>query len=137
LLRTPASRWESGVEAAAARLRGETPFTRSNPKIRLAADEKFFCIGSCFARNIEEVLTCNDLDVLSRKIICPKEEWPARPNGLVNKFTTPSILNEIEWMLGLTQFDQNFLHLTEKGYLDLQLCPGVREVSLERALERR
>lgn len=108
------------------------------PKFRLSADEhRFFCIGSCFARNLEEHLIYNGLKVLSRRISIPKTEWIARPNGIVNKFTTASILNEIDWLDSPPDLDQDFFVQQSDGWLDLQLSPGAKPVSLERAIERR
>lgn len=70
------------------------------PKFQLSARDEFFCIGSCFARNIEEALLYRDVDVLSKRVIATIEESPLRPNGLINKFTTASIVKEVRWALG-------------------------------------
>lgn len=106
-------------------------------KFKIDTDARFFCIGSCFARNIEEHLIYCGIDVLSRRIISPKKEWSARPNGIVNKFTTHSMRNEIEWILNCPTIDQTMFEERADGWMDLQLIPVASPVPLERAIERR
>lgn len=110
---------------------------KHGPKFKLARSDKFFCIGSCFARNVEEHLIYQDIPVLSKQIICPKEEWPARPNGIVNKFTTESMLNEVRWAGEQAHPASDCLVETANGWLDLQLASSSQPVSLQRASERR
>jgi len=109
-----------------------------SPRFPIARDARFFCMGSCFARNIEEHLIYLGLNVLSKRIVAPAEEWPARTTGLVNKFTSESILNEVRWALTPPDAGDPLLYSqVAEGWLDLQLAPGVRPVSLDRAVERR
>jgi hypothetical protein len=77
------------------------------------------------------------VDVLSRRIISPKNEWPNRVNGFVNKFTTHSMRNEVDWMVAPPAFDRTFFQEQPDGWVDLQLSPHMPAVALERALERR
>lgn len=107
------------------------------PKFSLDAGDTFFCIGSCFARNIEEKLIYAGIDVLSKRIKCPQAEYPLRPNGSVNKFTTHSIRNELAWQVDRPLIDETLFEQRADGWYDLQLSPGVRPVSLDRAIERR
>ena len=106
LTTTPESRWNvskdlgvDGARTAIGRDREQTLLPLLNPKFRIDAGARFFCIGSCFARNIEEYLLLNGFPVDSLMINFPKSEWRARANGLLNKFTTMSMLNEVEWAL--------------------------------------
>lgn len=128
-----ANRWGDNI----ARFSHDVVDVFHEPKFTLNADDRFFCIGSCFARNIEEHLIYNGVNVLSRKIICPKNEWPHRVNGFVNKFTSHSMRNEIDWVLNASHIGMELFSEQENGWLDLQLCPGVAPVTLERAIERR
>jgi hypothetical protein len=98
---------------------------------------RVFCMGSCFARNIEEHLIYRGVDVLSKRVVSPKSEWPARANGFLNKFTTHSMLQELRWLEEPPA--DPLLHLSEtaEGWRDLHLTPGLQSSSLERALERR
>jgi hypothetical protein len=107
------------------------------PKFEIRRSDRFFCLGSCFARNIEEHLIYCGVEVLSRRLHNPRSEWNARPNGLMNKFTTHSILNEILWLEDHPDLSPEFFTQTSKGWLDLQLATGVKPVSIERAFERR
>src|SRR5665213_3254006 len=97
VLRSASSRWSDGrdpgdPESAHARIASGIVLPNVAPKFRLAADEVYFCIGSCLARNIEEQLIYRRLPVLSRSV--PYADHTARPNGAVNKYTPASILNE-------------------------------------------
>lgn len=107
------------------------------PKFLIDVDSAFFCVGSCFARNIEEHLIYNGRKVLSKRLIAPKDEAPARPNGMVNKFTSMSIFNELRWATDKPVVDESLFEETASGWQDLQLAPGIPPVSLERAIERR
>jgi len=130
---SPVSRWKRQLD----RFSDPLVAVQLRPKFQISTDEPIFCIGSCFARNIEEHLISHGAKVLSRKIISPREEWPNRVNGFINKFTTHSMRNELEWaleppVLGDAMFEQH-----SEGWLDLQLSPFVAPVTLERAKERR
>lgn len=107
------------------------------PKFLISDDAAFFCIGSCFARNIEEHLIYRGRRVLSKRLIAPKDEAPARPNGMVNKFTSMSIVNELRWASDKPAVDERMFEETALGWHDLQLAPGIPPVSLKRAIERR
>jgi hypothetical protein len=132
-VKNPAGRWHEHI----GRFSRDIVEVSQTAKFAIAPDDRFFCIGSCFARNIEEHLIYRGVDVLSRKIICPKEEWPNRVNGFVNKFTTQSMHNEIRWVLERPTIDAELFSEQESGWIDLQLCPGTAPVSLDRAMERR
>jgi hypothetical protein len=134
LLNSRAAQWHPNVG------RFDEPLVNvaHEPGFRLSADDVFFCLGSCFARNVEEHLIYSGRRVLSKGIICPANEWPgARIGGFVNKFTTASILNELQWIIDPPVNDERLFEETQRGWLDLQLAPGIRPVTLERAIERR
>ena len=143
-LRSGIDAWTSAVKSGSARWHtniarfSETSvMVEHEPKFSLTAQDTFFCIGSCFARNVEEYLIYSRRPVLSKRVVCPVEEWPNRVNGFVNKFTTNSVLNEIQWTICPPTIDGSLFEETKEGWMDLQLCPGVRPVTLERAKERR
>ncbi len=107
------------------------------PKFVLPGDSKIFCIGSCFARSVEEFFILKGFDVLSKRASCPIEEWPSRPNGYLNKFTTHAMTQDLEWLVhSPLDFQETFCE-DKGGWLDLQLAPGMVVVPLERCLERR
>ncbi len=67
------------------------------PSFELPPGGKIFTIGSCFARNIEEHLQRLGFEIPMLKFQVPAEEWGARANGILNKYTPPAIFQEIEW----------------------------------------
>jgi hypothetical protein len=105
------------------------------PKFKLSSTDRFFCIGSCFVRNIELELIYRDIRVLSKRVICPKEEFEHRPTGIVTKYTTASMLNELRWAVS-PPTPEDVLIETDGGWVDFQLH-SVVPVSLERGVERR
>lgn len=131
--RGPATRWRDRAGGFAA---GVVEIAH-RPKFTIERGDAFFCIGSCFARNIEEHLIYRGVEVLSRRIVSPKNEWPNRINGFVNKFTTHSMRNEVDWMVTPPAFDHTFFQEQPDGWVDLQLSPHMPAVTLERAVERR
>ena len=107
------------------------------PKFAIEPNSKFFCLGSCFARNVEEHLIYRGIEVLSKRVVSPKGEWPARANGFLNKFTTDSMLNELRWLDAAPSDMENRFLETGQGWRDMHLSPGLSATTLERALERR
>src|SRR5690242_16481135 len=77
------------------------PFYDPNlsPRFRLKRGSTIFTIGSCFARNIEEHLAPLGFDIPMADFGVPEGEWPARPfarrAGILNKYTPPSMLQEV------------------------------------------
>ncbi len=141
---TGAAAYENAVRAdnprwpeAIARFGADPLAIAHRPKFRLSPDDRVFCIGSCFARNVEETLIARGVDVLSKTIVSPRAEFPNRPNGLVNKFTTPSMANEMRWALARDGDGLGSLVESERGVVDLQLIPNAPPVPRERARARR
>jgi hypothetical protein len=98
---------------------------------------RVFTIGSCFARNIEEHLT--GYEVPTRRFSVPKEEWPHRPNGLLNEYNPGTIAQRIERALTGQAAPEETLVPHEDGLVDLLLpsASGSRPVSKDRAVQRR
>lgn len=107
------------------------------PKFLLGDQEKFFCMGSCFARNVEEHLMYLGVNVLSKKIINSIKGWSFRINGIVNKFTTESMLNEVEWLLKEPDFGGDFFEESSGGWRDLQLVSAIKPSPFEEVQGRR
>lgn len=116
----------------------QDPFVLGHtPGFTLDGKSRFFCLGSCFARNIEEHLIYRGVEVLSKRVVSPKDEWPARANGFLNKFTTHSMVQELRWLTQPPSDPQAHLLETTKGWRDMHLTPGLQGTTLGRALERR
>jgi hypothetical protein len=70
------------------------------PKWSLHGVRSIYTIGSCFARNIEQRFAETGYDVPTLRFAVPPEEWRGdRSNGILNKYTPPSIHQELEWAL--------------------------------------
>jgi len=69
------------------------------PGFNFQKGDKIFTIGSCFARNIEDRLVDLGYNIPMKRFSVPKEEaeYLMRPNGVLNKYTPPSVFQEIEW----------------------------------------
>lgn len=115
------------------------------PRFTLNDASTIFTIGSCFARSIEEHLSKFGYTIPMLGFGVPKEEFPSRPNGILNKYAMPSILNDLEWTLSVREFaseQKRNAHLLEPVIklgdqaIDLDLA-GYIAVSESRALERR
>ena len=133
ITRSAGARWEE----ASKRLRdGPVPILM-HPTFLIDRSSRFFCIGSCFARNIEEHLLYRGIPVLSKRLRSPNEVRDARPNRAVNKFTTHSMLQELRWLRDPPADPAELLVQHESGWLDMQLAPGVPPTTLEHALDRR
>jgi len=107
------------------------------PRFTFDAGTAVFTIGSCFARNIEEYLARLGLVVPTRDFSVPPEETPGggRDNGILNKYTPYSILNELRFAAGDMPLE-NALYEVKGKFIDLQL-PSAVPVSFERAVARR
>lgn len=99
---TPWCFWNIGgkhVEGTVAQ-RKDSPYVsahlKRNPIISKAS--KIYAIGSCFARNIEEHLIERSINVLSHQIDLPDNIYstPARPNAILNQYSTSSMLNLLD-----------------------------------------
>lgn len=107
------------------------------PGFRFEPGCRVFTIGSCFARNIEEHLS--GYDVPTRRFCVPKEEWPHRPNGLLNEYNPGTIAQRIERACAGQAAPDETLVSYDNGVVDLLLpsASHARPVSRERALQRR
>jgi GSCFA family len=141
VIASKASRWtvaenDPGYrQSAHGRLAAGIALPRVTPKFTLAEDDVFFCIGSCFARNIEEHLLYRGIAVASRAIAFDNRD--GRPNSNVNKFTTGSILNELRWSLAGEPFPSGSIVEDDGAWRDLQLSPGAAAMPLAQARARR
>jgi len=117
-----------------------------SPRFTLKQTDTVFTIGSCFARNIERYLDQFGLDVPMMRFALPPEEMiEARPQAIMNKYTPPSIFQELERTAELldateeerkARFMDVLLDVEGGGYIDLELA-GQTPVPLERGLQRR
>jgi len=121
----------------------QTWFTpRIVPKFKLYGDDKFYAIGSCFARGLEPCLQKNGIAVES---VAPEfvQLQPANREtsglGFTNKYNTYSILNELRWALDPNaEFPRgSIVQLTKTTWYDPHTNPTLEFVGFEETLERR
>lgn len=92
--RNPEARWKS----VSVRAKGPTVLATYNERVGIKRDDDIFCIGSCFAKNIERKLVAAGFRVVSHPKFAPGPGEPFTP--LPNIFNVRSIINEFRW--GLT-----------------------------------
>lgn len=121
--------------SAAMRLRSPVFLPGMSPKFRIADSDVIFCIGSCFARNIERALIDFGIECAS----VPSSERDGVIAETFTKFSTVAMLAELRWALGpRTPFDEGLLLRHKDGtFSDLHSRHGVSRVSREAALAAR
>jgi GSCFA family len=121
----------------------QTWFTpKIEPKFKLRPDNKFYAIGSCFARGIENALVKRGITVESaarefaRFQLVNKE---VSGLGFTNKYNTFSILNELRWALEPEAVFplESIVQVMESTWSDPHTTPTLKLAGLEETLERR
>jgi len=112
------------------------------PKFKLRRDDRFFAIGSCFARGLEQCLQDNGVAVESAAPEFSKLQAATREAsglGFTNKYNTYSILNELRWALDPeAEFPRDsIVPLTQTTWYDPHTNPSLEFVDLEQTLQRR
>ena len=121
----------------------QTWFTpKVDPKFKLRRDDKFYAIGSCFARGLEHSLAQHSIAVESAAPEFAKLQ-PAKRGvsalGFTNKYNTYSMLNELRWALdpdGAFPVE-SIVPLTKTTWYDPHTNPTLDFVGPEETLERR
>jgi hypothetical protein len=115
---------------------------RIDPKFRLRRDDKFYAIGSCFVRGLENALKMHKVAVESAAPELARLQ-PAKkeisPIGFANKYNTYSMLNELRWALDPdAEFPRDsIVPLTKTTWYDPHTNPTLEFADLEETLERR
>ena len=112
------------------------------PKFKLRPQDKFYAIGSCFARGIEHMLVQRRIAVES---VAPEfvnlqpVNKEATGLGFTNKYNTFSILNELRWALdpeAVFPID-SIVQVTESTWFDPHITPTLELAGLQETLDRR
>jgi len=121
----------------------QTWFTpKINPKFKLRRGDRFYAIGSCFARGLENSLAKHNMAVESAAPEFAKLQ-PVNKEvsglGFTNKYNTYSILNELRWALHPdAEFPrESIVQLTKTTWYDPHTNPTLEFADLEATLERR
>jgi hypothetical protein len=112
------------------------PNTRPKFPLDFKGANSVFAIGSCFARNIEDALEPLGVSLPTKQFVAPKEEWPHRPNGLLNEYNPGSISQRILSTLEGASTSEGTIYKHADVYHDLLLCGG-NGVGYARAIARR
>jgi hypothetical protein len=121
----------------------QTWFTpKVNPRFKFSRDDKFYAIGSCFARGLEHSLITHKIAVESAAPEFAKLE-PVNKEvtglGFTNKYNTYSILNELRWALdpeAVFPFE-SIVQVTKASWYDPHTNPTLSLAGLEETLDRR
>jgi len=121
----------------------QTWFTPSiKPKFKLHRDDKFYAIGSCFARGLESSLIGRKMTVESAapefaRLQAVNKEVSGL--GFINKYNTFSILNELRWALDPDAVFpvESIVQVDEAIWSDPHTNPALKLAGLEETLERR
>ncbi len=124
------------------RLRQKWFTPRIAPKFKFVRGDKFYAIGSCFARGIEHALTGRGVAVESiapefAKLQPVNEEVTGL--GFTNKYNTFSILNELRWALdpeAAFPLDSIF-QVTESTWFDPHCTPTLELAGFSETFNRR
>jgi GSCFA family protein len=121
----------------------KTWFTpKLDPKFSFRRDDKFFAIGSCFARGLESALAKHKIAVESAAPEFAKLQ-PANKEvsglGFINKYNTYSILNELRWALDPDAVfpKESVVQVTDTTWYDPHTNPTLSLVGLQETLDRR
>jgi hypothetical protein len=112
------------------------------PKFRFRREDKFYAIGSCFARGIEHALTQRRVAVESAALEFAKLQ-PVNKEvtglGFTNKYNTFSILNELRWALDPEAVfpADSIVQVTQTTWFDPQCTPTLELAGFAETLNRR
>jgi hypothetical protein len=112
------------------------------PKFKFSTGDKFYAIGSCFARGIENGLAARNVVVESAAPEFAKLQ-PVNKEvsglGFLNKYNTYSILNELRWALDPSAVFpvDSIAQLNKTKWYDPHSNPTLDFVGFEETLERR
>ena len=111
-------------------------------KFKLHGDDKFYAIGSCFARGLEQCLQKNGIAVESAAPEFSKLQ-PAKKGasalGFTNKSNTYSMLNELRWALDPEAAfpHESIVRLTATTWSRPAHQPNISFAGLDETLQRR
>jgi hypothetical protein len=113
-----------------------------DPKFKLRREDKFYAIGSCFARGLESSLAGHKMAVESAAPEFAKLQATNKQGsglGFINKYNTYSILNELRWALDPdAEFpEESIVPLTDTTWYDPHTTPTLEFVGFEETMERR
>lgn len=116
------------------------PLPRVSPKLKIRENDKIFCIGSCFAREIEKTLEQFGLCVSSLRMeMPPDKELDFSLNAFLNKYTVHSILSELTLALEPEVIEPSrcLVEVSDGIFQDYQLAGNRLSTSFDKMLSYR
>lgn len=111
-------------------------FPALKPRFSIGQDSSVFTIGSCFARNVEEVLHAKGIAVPTLSFSAPREEGLGRSNRILNQYNPGTMKQCVDAAYDGVPAGGIF-DVKEGEVVDTLLSTGSRTVTPERAAERR
>lgn len=107
-------------------------------KFKIERNENIFTIGSCFAREIENILSNLGPTLPIKEFSLPANEFIHPAPHLLNEYNTGTILQRIESIYGNFKYTSSMgIEESNNGYIDLFLHINQNPVDYERLLLRR
>jgi len=116
------------------------PLPRVSPKLKICKYDKVFCIGSCFAREIEKTLKRFGLSVAALKMEMPSDRGgQLSVDAFLNKYTVHSILSELTLALEPKVIEPTrcLVEVSEGVFQDYQLAGSLLSASFDNMLTYR
>ena len=131
------------------RIWADQPLLGIRPKFRIQPGESIFAMGSCFAREVEDALVAQGLEVPSHcdalfsdplLASSPTAPAPLRPRSYLNRYHSMALRDEVRHLLGLApELEAGLLtYALDRGCsADLHYSQSLPQVNAERTLARR
>ncbi|MDO6838025.1 GSCFA domain-containing protein [Paraglaciecola chathamensis] len=141
----PAVAKEIGDKAnAMARFDDDFFFVSSEPSFTINKKHKIFTVGSCFARNVEQSLIANNVDVIGSDFSLASDILHGTVGAMNNKVNARSVLNKYSTLSICEEFDRvlnnkvikdnGFISLDDELWIDPQLASVVKPLKFNELL---
>ena len=132
---------QMSVDDAVARL--QEPYARisAGPSLCLDGTASFFCLGSCFARGIEEAIDWAGGRALTRQLFLAAHEADPftvpdrngrRPTAFLNRYNSGSMLLELQRITGEIDLGEALIYRERDRYVDLHYTRRLDRVGKEK-----
>tara|TARA_R110001583_G_scaffold177606_1_gene333201 strand:- start:2370 stop:3383 length:1014 start_codon:yes stop_codon:yes gene_type:complete len=144
----PAVVKEIGDKAnAMARFDEDFFFVSSEPSFSINKNHKIFTVGSCFARNVEQSLIGNNVDVIGSEFTLANDILLGTVGAMNNKVNARSVLNKYSTLSICEEFDRvlnnkvikdnGFISLDGELWIDPQLASVLKPLTFNELSEVR
>lgn len=106
------------------------------PSFGIASNSTVFTIGSCFAREVEDALVAQGVNVPTAAFPANQDGVPGRPNRILNQYNPGTMLQCVE-AIRKSGNAAGIYQVKDGQFVDCLLSTGSHTVSQSRAIERR